>query len=308
MKSFLGRYFFYPLRAVLVIILMIINDIILPSCVLMTAPFIWIMPTKKSQVFVFRCVNVLPWLWRGIGNALLSVCIVGRLRLTKQGEIHSDRWYLLISNHQCYMDILLVDKVTNRKAPPSRFFLKKALLWQLPILSWVCWFLGYPFLDRRSKASPGKQDESVGVKKLRRDDITKTKKACDLFKIAPTMPIIYPEGTRFTKAKYEKQDSPFKYLLKPKAGGVAMILSELNKELSGIINMTINYSDEKPTVWRILSGKIKYIDVHYEILPVTEDLAGDYVVDREYRTKIQKWLNAVWADKDSLLASLKAQE
>ena len=42
-------------------------------------------------------------------------------------------WYLMTSNHQSWADILVLQKVTNRRVPSLKFFLKQELIW-VPLL------------------------------------------------------------------------------------------------------------------------------------------------------------------------------
>lgn len=304
MKNFWCRKIYYPLRAVLALFGMMVNGIVLPLCVFIFGPFMFLMPTRNARRVMYRFLNFFTYVWCANNSILVGMCVRKRLHIVRQGEVVSNKWYLLLSNHQCYMDILMVDKAMNHIAPPSRFFMKKSLLWQLPILSWVCWLLGYPFLDRKSKR-PAKASDTQAQKKARKTDAEKTRKACDVFRMVPVMATIYPEGTRFTQKKHDKQQSPFTHLLKPKVGGAALVFQELQGYLAGIINMTINYSGERPNIWRVLSCQVDRIDICYEVLPVTPDLIGDYAGDREYRTHIQKWLNVLWTEKDLLLSQLK---
>ena len=52
------------------------------------------------------------------------------------------------------------------------------------------------------------------------------------------------EGTRFTAAKHAKQESPYRYLLKPKAGGIAFVLAAMDGKIEKMVNVTIAYRAE----------------------------------------------------------------
>ena len=67
-----------------------------------------------------------------------------------QGELDPDKSYLLISNHQSIIDILLVADIFHRRAPFPRFFLKRELLW-VPVIGLGCWGMEMPFMKRHSK-------------------------------------------------------------------------------------------------------------------------------------------------------------
>ena len=45
------------------------------------------------------------------------------------GDLHRDDWYLLICNHQSWVDILVLQRVFNRRIPFLKFFIKRELAW-----------------------------------------------------------------------------------------------------------------------------------------------------------------------------------
>ena len=44
-----------------------------------------------------------------------------------------DDWYLVMANHQSWVDILVLQNIFNRKIPFLKFFLKQQLIW-VPVL------------------------------------------------------------------------------------------------------------------------------------------------------------------------------
>ncbi len=56
----------------------------------------------------------------------------------------------------------------------------------------------------------------------------------------------FAEGTRFTVGKHAQQKSPFRYLLKPKAGGIAFVLDAMGEQLKSLVNVTIHYPGRAP--------------------------------------------------------------
>lgn len=204
--------------------------------------------------------------------------------------------YLVVANHQTWLDILVLGYVFSGKTPSIRFFMKRELLWMLPIIGLACLAIGYPFLRRYSRQDIRKNPH------LKNKDIETTQAACQKFKEFPTSIVNFVEGTR-RKASANAQSS-FKNLLNPKAGGVAMVINELHQELSGILNVTIHYS--KPvSFFEYFRGDACVITVCYELLPITEDLIGDYYNDREFRRHFQAWLKKIWLQKDEQLNQLK---
>ena len=174
--------------------------------------------------------------------------------------------------------------IFSNKIPPLKFFLKKELLWTLPIASWACWLLDFPFMHRYSKTKLAKYPE------LKNKDIEEAKKASIKFKKIPTTVANFVEGTRFSKKKHDLQNSPYHYLLRPKATGIASSLTILGDFFHKILNVTIIYPPGKVSLFDFLSGNIKKIIIDVETIAITKDWLGDYKNDRYYRINFQKKL------------------
>jgi hypothetical protein len=108
----------------------------------------------------------------------------------------------------------------------------------------------------------------------------------------------FVEGTRFRIEKQLKQKSPFAHLLRPKAGGTALVLGAMGEKVQSILNVTIVYPKGVRNFWEYLCGKVDEIRVHVELLPVPSDLMGDYYNDPHYRIHFQEWMNKLWLEKD----------
>jgi len=107
------------------------------------------------------------------------------------------------------------------------------------------------------------------------------------------------EGTRFTRAKHERQGSPYRHLLLPKAGGLAIALSALGDRLDALLDVTLVYPDGVVGFWDFLCGRLSRIGVRVREVPVPADLlAGDYERDPELRARFQGWVRGLWEEKD----------
>ena len=290
------KRFFNSLLGTFLIFLYIIHSFILGMLALIFGFLARLMLVKSCYRALMKTALLFPTIWAITSGKFLHL---RRHRWQIEGEenLSHHQWYLLISNHQTWLDILVLGHVFGHKIPVIKFFMKRELLWSLPVLGLSCWFLGYPFLRRHARHRVGKQPE------LRGQDIETTKKACEKFKEFPTTIMNFVEGARFTKVKQQRQSSPYLHLLKPKSGGIAIVIKELQHELSGILNATVHYS-QPLTLWKYFRGDVSTITVHYELLPVTNDLIGDYYEDRNFRRHFQKWLNLIWKRKDLLLNEL----
>lgn len=210
-------------------------------------------------------------------------------------------WYMVSSNHQSWVDILALQHLLNRRIPLLKFFLKQQLIW-VPIMGLAWWALEFPFMRRHTQAYLKKHPE------MRDKDQETTRKACEKFALIPTSVMNFLEGTRFTAAKHAKQQSPYQYLLKPKAGGLALALQAMGDKFQSILDVTIVYPDGVPTFWSFLCGQLPRVVVRARSIPVPSHLlGGDYGQDPAFREAFAQWVQQLWREKDAQIAALKAQ-
>jgi 1-acyl-sn-glycerol-3-phosphate acyltransferase len=212
--------------------------------------------------------------------------------------LRADGHYLVLSNHQSWVDIPVLQSIFNRRIPLLRFFLKSQLFW-VPLLGLAWWALDFPFMKRYSKETLAKQPELAGR------DIAATRRACEKFRHIPVSIMNFVEGTRFTAVKHRQQSSPFPYLLKPKAGGVAFVLNALGGALHAILDVTIVYPGGHSTLKDLFADRVGEVRVHVRELAIPAELAtGSYESDPAAREHAQSWINALWAEKDARIAML----
>lgn len=212
-------------------------------------------------------------------------------------ELKQDSWYLLIANHKSWLDIPVLSQFALNRIPEPKFFLKEELKW-VPFIGSGSWALDMPFMKRYSQAQIAKNPALKGK------DIETTRKSCDKFRHMPTTIINFVEGTRFTVQKHKQKRSPFQYLLPPKAGGIAFTLASMGQQFDALLDVTILYPDNPGHVaLDMLCGRLKRVVVMVEILPVDEQVIGDYFNDEHFRVSFQNWLNQRWLKKDQAIVS-----
>jgi 1-acyl-sn-glycerol-3-phosphate acyltransferase len=208
--------------------------------------------------------------------------------------------YLVIANHQSWVDILILFRLFHRRIPFLRFFLKRQLLW-VPFIGIGCWFLGFPFMARYSKQRLLERPELAGR------DRQLARRVAQRFRDQPYALLNFLEGTRFTAEKHRDQASPYRHLLLPKAGGTAIALSALRGRLTGLLDVTLVYPGGAVGFWGFLCGRLRRAVVRVRELPVPADLpAGDYENDPEFRQRFQEWVRQIWEEKDAELERLLA--
>ena len=211
---------------------------------------------------------------------------VGRTRWDVAGleGLRREGWYLVSSNHQSWVDILVLQKVFHRRVPFLKFFLKRQLLY-VPVMGLAWWALDFPFMKRRTGS--------------RSADLATARRACEKFRQIPTSVMNFLEGTRFSRAKHDSQQSPYRHLLKPKVGGLATALSAMGERFDALLDVTIVYPDGVPSFWDLLSGKVKQVVVRVRERAIPKDLlAGDYEGDPVFRARMQAFVQDLWAEKD----------
>jgi 1-acyl-sn-glycerol-3-phosphate acyltransferase len=207
-------------------------------------------------------------------------------------------WYLVNCNHQSWVDILVLQHLLNRRIPLLKFFLKQQLIF-VPVIGLAWWALDFPFMRRHSPADLRRHPEK------RFDDLETTRRACRKFALVPTSVMNFAEGTRFTPAKHRSQRSPYRHLLKPKAGALALALGVLGERFDALLDVTIVYPEGAPTFWHFLCGNVSAVVVRAQRVPIPGALRhGDYTGDPAYRHAFQAWLQNMWQEKDARIDAL----
>jgi 1-acyl-sn-glycerol-3-phosphate acyltransferase len=248
-------------------------------------------PSESWRRGCSRILNAIAENWIWVNN--LNLKMIGNTHWDIKGieALHRAGWYLVLSNHQSWVDILVLQKVFNRKIPFLKFFIKRELFW-FPVLGQAWWALDFPFIKRYTKSFLQKKPHLKGK------DLEITRKACEKFKRIPVSIMNFVEGTRFTNEKHRRQHSPYTHLLKPKAGGIAFVLGAMGDQIERILDVTIVYPGQTRSFWALLCGNIGEIKVRVRSISVGSELHGDYINDVSFRNKLQQWLNSLWDEKD----------
>lgn len=284
-----------PLIALLVAIAYALLTFLLPIPIVIMGIFYYLIPNKRWQVLCDRGMQAVGKGWGDISNMILKLFTNIRWEITGVEGLEQERSYLLVANHQSWADIIILQKVFNRKIPLSRYFIKKQLIY-VPVIGWCCKLLHFPAMKRYSKELLTKRPELKGK------DIATTRAACARFKTMPVSVINFAEGTRFTVAKQQKFQSPYSFLLPPRAGGISFVLTSLGEYLDAILNVTIIYDKHAPSLWDFFTGKVTRVIIDVKKIPITKELLGDYQNDEAFKAQFQRWINEVWLEKNTLLA------
>jgi 1-acyl-sn-glycerol-3-phosphate acyltransferase len=185
------------------------------------------------------------------------------------------------------------------RMPLTRFFTKWELIF-IPFVGQAFKILGFPMMKRHSKEQIAKNPE------LKKRDMEESRKACEQLLSQPFTLLNYLEGTRFTPEKHAAQQSPYKNLLKPKAGGLALALNILGDKIDALVDMTIVYPYGAPGYGDFWLGDVNRIAVNLRKIDIPSwVLGGNYEDDAEYREHFQQWVHELWTEKDQLIERMK---
>jgi 1-acyl-sn-glycerol-3-phosphate acyltransferase len=287
-----------PIRLPLIVLLIVLNTVVLVSTLLLASLLKGIVPVAAFGVRCERFILFLAEAWIANNSWMMAHFTTVDVRYAEDAALDPNGHYLVLSNHQSWVDIIVLQAVFNRRIPFMRFFLKQQLIW-VPLLGLAWWALDFPFMKRHSKSQIQKRPELAG------QDIAATRKACEKFLGKPVSIMIFPEGTRFTPAKHAQQQSPFAGLLKPKSGGMAYALDAMGRGLHAILDVTLYYPNGKPGMWDLIADRVKTVFVDVRLRAIPDAMRhGDYENDRTFRVAFQRWMNGLWQEKQVLLDTL----
>jgi 1-acyl-sn-glycerol-3-phosphate acyltransferase len=286
------RYFLGWVRGVISLLIYVVNTIFWVVQIFFIAFLKLVIPLRGWRKFCNILLTGIANNWIAVNN--FNQRCTSRVRWDVKGleGLKRKEWYMVLSNHQSWVDILVLQRVFYRKIPFLKFFIKKELIW-VPLLGLAWWALDFPFMKRYSKAFLEKHPH------LRGKDLETTRRACEKFKSIPVSVMNFVEGTRFSRIKHRKQGSPHTNLLRPKAGGMAFVFQAMGEQLHSIVDVTIAYPEGAKSFWEFLCGRVGEIKVRVKSYPLSRELLGDYFNDSEYRERFQQWLNDLWEEKDS---------
>ncbi len=287
-------YFVLVINALLVIVNTTISSLVI--CAIAVVKML--LPTPKLKAHATVMADRAMWGWATVNVWLLSLSNPVQWDIEGGEDLKKDGWYLLISNHLSWTDIVVLCSVFKDRIPMPKFFLKQQLLY-VPFMGMACWALDMPFMRRYSREYLLRHPEKRG------QDLKTTRRSCEKFKFHPTTVVNYVEGTRFDSRKQGSGGSSYQHLLSPKSGGIAYTLAAMGDQFESIIDVTLAYPDNVEKPFRdLLMGRMKRIVVRVRVLPVDENVSGDYFNDKPYKRQFQQWLGEVWQEKDDLLKEI----
>jgi 1-acyl-sn-glycerol-3-phosphate acyltransferase len=257
-----------------------------------------LIPLSFSQKILSYLIDGCATCWVKVNTFNQLLLSPLKINVVDTPELSKEQWYIVVSNHQSWVDILVLQRVFNQQIPFLKFFLKQQLLY-VPVIGLAWWGLDFPFMKRYSK------EFVTNNPHLKGKDIETTKKACQKFKHKPVSIMNFVEGTRFTAQKATDQQSPHSELLPPKAGGLSFAINAMDGVIDTILDVTIYYPEGIPSFWQFICGDVTNIKVDIKSQNISRDMVGDYQNDPQFKQSFQGWLNQLWEAKVATLEELK---
>jgi 1-acyl-sn-glycerol-3-phosphate acyltransferase len=242
--------------------------------------------------------------WLSVNNWLINHVLPDldwEIRIDERLDLNLQGRYLMMCNHQSWVDTTVNQYFGLTQMPLTRFFTKWELIF-IPFVGQAFKILGFPMMKRHTKEQIAKNPE------LKDRDLLEARKACEQLLSQPFTLLNYLEGTRFTEEKHAQQQSPYKNLLKPKAGGLALALGILGDQIDAFVDMTIVYPEGAPDFGDFWLGDVSRIAVDLRKIEIPAwVMGGNYEDDPVYRERFQHWVDQIWTEKDQLITQLKAK-
>ncbi len=260
-------------------------------------------PSATARAFWSKPAH---WCYRGwsrYNKLLMELFNKVEWQVSGVAELKKDSWYLLISNHKSWLDIPVLSQFALNRIPEPKFFLKEELKW-VPFIGSGSWALDMPFMKRYSQAQVAKNPELKGK------DIETTRASCEKFKNTPTTIINFVEGSPVLLQKNISKNAAHSGIYcRPKPVVLPLLWPVWGQQFHSVLDITILYPDNPGHVaLDMLCGRLKRVVVLVEILPVDNEIIGDYFNDEAFRVTFQNWLNQRWLKKDQAIAAYHQPE
>lgn len=287
-----------PLRGVVATLLLLLNTAWWCGLLFLLALPRLLLPWAGVRRRLDPALNALATRWIAGNSAWMRLTQPTAWDVSMPRRLDTRHWYVVTCNHQSWVDIFVLQHVLNRRIPMLKFFLKRELLY-VPVMGLAWWALDFPFMRRHSEEVLRRNPEK------RKEDLEAARRACARFALAPTSVMNFVEGTRFTAAKHATLQGRWQHLLPPKAGGMAMAMAVLGERFDALVDVSIVYPGGAPSFWDFVCGRVPHVVVRVQQREIPSDCRrSDGVVDSPFRKRVQRWLVALWDEKDEQIAAL----
>jgi len=289
------------IRGIFVALFLTVNCIVWCGLVHILIVLKILLPVRPWQDWCSQQVVKIAETWTWCNSVVTKFIIRTRWQVEGADDLRPECSYLVCANHLSSTDIVALQEVFNYRIPFLRFFIKDQLKY-VPLLGPVWLALDFPMMKRHSPEYLQKHPEK------REEDMATTRRVCARLRGKRISILNFMEGTRLTPAKHAKQASPFKNLLKPKIGGLSLVLENLGDQFHSLLDVTIFYKPGPIGLWAFMCGRVKEVTLRVRSVEIPSELRGDAhpdsTIDRE---TLRQWVQTLWEQKDQLLSELQAK-
>jgi lysophosphatidic acid acyltransferase/lysophosphatidylinositol acyltransferase len=209
------------------------------------------------------------------------------------GELPWQEDVIVIANHQSAVDVMPLFALAQRcgRLGDMKFFVKEVFKY-IPGPGWGMVFLDCIFLKRRWMAD--RRRIKATFERFRKERI-------------PLWLNIFPEGTRFHTSKVKEAQKTARHyklplcehVLVPYAKAFETSVVGLKDQVQAVYDVTIGYPQGIPSLWQLLCGDVRTIEVHVDRFALT-DLPTD-------GPGLETWLNERFWVKEQHLQRLQKE-
>ena len=288
----------HSLRGVIAATILAVNTIGWVLWLILITAVGYLIPGKASRKYFDELRDGVIDGWVGVNRLSMRVLQQCKIELTGDiEELSRKESYMVISNHQSWVDIILLQVTLREQAPVLKFFTKQQLIW-IPLIGIAMWMLDFPYVKRLNKRALKKNPQ------LRNSDRENTLAACEKFKKRPVAILNFLEGTRFTPEKHASRPSRFTHLLNPKLGGLGYILAGMQNNLAALVDISIVYPNGIPTFWDFYCGRVPVVQMKVNKLKIPDEFLDETITPEE-RNRMRDWIEERWQLKDVLLEAAR---
>jgi len=291
----------YPLKGVGPFLFIVGNLIFWMGPLFVLAWLKLFIPSSSVRALIYRMMTGIYRLAVWADDQLLWRMMGIRLEVKGLKTLQPDKLYLVLSNHQSWADIFVLQSLLNFKAPIPKFIVKKELFY-MPIVGLVCWAYDYPFVKRYTTAEHRERPTRRG------EDRRVLRKTLKRFHESPGSIVNFAEGTRYSSGKARLRQSPYRFLLSPKVGGIHVILQSMGDQLNDILDLTVAYDCLKCNFWQFLCGRCRRVMVEVRhISPEEAFKRARSDLKTVLPAEVADWINGIWEEKDQVLLRMRTE-
>lgn len=225
------------------LVLLLIASLLLSIYIVLCTPFVF---NKKLGILATSLISQVIWF---ICTKIFVNSFEIKLEANDLKKIKNNENVIIISNHIGAVDFMAINEISKRKnmLRHAKYMVKESIKY-IPILGYMQ-FLGFPMLKRNYEKD--KEEIKTWLNYFKKENV-------------PVWFVIFPEGSRFTKAKkvqsqiYCKQKGVevLENVLLPKVKGFDLSVTELKGYVKHVVDLTIMYEHngkyEVPSLFSLL--------------------------------------------------------